>query len=200
MGELHAAERSIAEGAGAKRRAEFSTGRACAHAALRRLGVPDAPVLMLESRAPAWPSGLVGSVSHTNGCCAAVVGMSPPWLAIGLDVERDVALAPGLEARVCTTAERAWLVERPPAERGHWAKLFFSAKEAVYKCQHPLAGLRLGFQDVEVQLRGGEFSAVLGDARQLPPGCAFPRSLCGSFDRVEGFVVAGVAVPAAPAA
>jgi 4'-phosphopantetheinyl transferase EntD len=191
------AERGIVESAGAKRRAEFSTGRACAHEALRRLGVPDAPLLMLESRAPAWPAGRVGSISHTKGCCAAVVGRSPPWLAIGLDVERDVALVPGLEARVCTPAERAWLVERPAAERGDWAKVFFSAKEAVYKCQHPVAGLRLGFQDVEVQLRGGEFSAVLADAWQLPSGCGIPRSLRGSFGRVEGFVVAGVAVPAA---
>jgi 4'-phosphopantetheinyl transferase EntD len=135
-----------------KRRAEFGGGRLCARGALAALGFPSAPLLANEHRAPVWPAGAIGSIAHTNGYCAAVVTRSSDAIGIGLDVERDLPLDPTLEPRVCTAAERRWLDTQPPRERGRLGMLVFIAKEAFYKCQHPVTGEFLDFGDVEIAL------------------------------------------------
>src|SRR5690242_12311145 len=53
------------------RRKEFATGRACARAALARLGRPSAAVLRGPGGAPQWPEGVVGSITHCVGYRAA---------------------------------------------------------------------------------------------------------------------------------
>jgi len=195
LDELLPGERAGVAGAVPRRQAQYSTGRICARHALRRLGVPDAPLLARQDRSPAWPDGVVGSISHTDGCCAAVVGRASRWLAVGLDVERDIPLDPKLERRICTASESQWLAGHDPGERGALAKIFFSAKEAVYKCQHPLAGLQLGFQDVELELDAEHFCAVIAPTVPVPAGLEAVRRLSGRFRRVAGFVLSGVAVP-----
>ncbi|MGW2748808.1 4'-phosphopantetheinyl transferase family protein [Streptomyces sp. NPDC001450] len=60
-------EEAVIAGAGPKRRAEFTSVRACAHDALTALGVPPAPLLPDERGAPNWPSGVVGSMTHCTG-------------------------------------------------------------------------------------------------------------------------------------
>lgn len=193
---LHPEELRRVATARPRRQAQFSTGRACAREALARLGFPPAPLPAREDRSPVWPEGVVGSISHTDGCCAVVVGASPPWLALGLDVEGDAPLDAKLEARVCRPEERAWLAGRDDAERGALGKVFFSAKEAVYKCQHPLVGARLGFQDVALRLDPvlGVFDAEIRAA--LPAEHERLRRASGRFARAGGLVLAGVAVRA----
>ena len=50
-------EEAVVARAVGKRRREFSSGRACARAALARLGVPPAPLLPGLRGAPRWPDG-----------------------------------------------------------------------------------------------------------------------------------------------
>src|SRR5450631_452976 len=57
-------EEALVSDASPSRRLEFLEGRACAHAALRRLGYDEAPILRGKARQPRWPSGFVGSISH----------------------------------------------------------------------------------------------------------------------------------------
>lgn len=196
MDALHPAERRLVARAAPSRQDQFSTGRLCAREALAGLGLPGAPLLARPDRSPAWPEGAVGSLSHTRGCCAVVVGRRPPWRALGLDVEGGAPLAARLEARVCRPEERAWLAGRDSAERGRLAKLLFCAKEAVYKCQHPLAGARLGFQDVRVVLDAetGVFQAEILGA--LPEAQRGLQHLEGRALRVEEWALAGVALRA----
>ena len=54
------------------RAAEFAGGRQCAKAAMSALGVDDAALPVGSGRQPAWPDGVVGSISHTHGYCLAV--------------------------------------------------------------------------------------------------------------------------------
>jgi 4'-phosphopantetheinyl transferase EntD len=145
-------ERQHVQRAVRKRQAEFAAGRICARRALARLGIPPAPLLVDPDRAPCWPPGIVGSISHAEGICAAVVARAAHVTAIGLDLEGAAPLDSDLERLVATPQERRLLDGRAHLERGHTFKLLFSGKEAFYKCQHPRTRTFLDFQDVELDL------------------------------------------------
>jgi 4'-phosphopantetheinyl transferase EntD len=85
-----------------------------------------------------------------------VVGRSPPLQSIGLDVEVVRPLEPGVARLVLTDRERAWLDGQPPELREVLLVTFFCAKEAFYKCQHPVTAKFLDFDDVEVTMRRAE--------------------------------------------
>jgi 4'-phosphopantetheinyl transferase EntD len=137
-----------------KRRRDFHAGRACARAALRRLGVWAGALPIGADRAPLWPDGIVGSITHTRGYCAAAVAWRHDLAGIGIDAERRGAVSPALVARICTDTERRWLASAPPPEGGRcgdWLSLVFSAKEALFKSLHgALAGRFLDFQDARL--------------------------------------------------
>ncbi|WP_083754821.1 4'-phosphopantetheinyl transferase family protein [Bradyrhizobium murdochi] len=131
-----------------RRRREFAWGRHHAHEALRKLGFAPVPILSRVDRAPLWPSGVVGSISHSSSDCGAVVGISKNVLALGLDIEDQEPLEADLLPFVCTCEE---------IERKEWSssrfgpKLLFAIKEAVYKSYAPATGEFLDFQDVSVR-------------------------------------------------
>jgi len=113
----------------AKRRSEFLAGRLCAALALRALGAPE--TVGRRGRAPVWPAGVRGSITHTAERAIAVASGSV--LALGLDCER--LLAPAMAAEIAplvlTEAERR---RRPPGwDEARFLTLAFSAKEALYK-------------------------------------------------------------------
>jgi 4'-phosphopantetheinyl transferase EntD len=160
---LYPVEAAAVAGAVAERRREYATVRYCARRALRRLGVPAAPILRDEDRAPRWPAGVVGSMTHCPGYRAAVVARSSRLRGVGIDAEPHAAVpAPALEL-ILRDDER----ERLPALAGvhralHWDRIAFCAKEAVFKAWFPLTRRWLDFSDVSVALRpDGTFSAVL---------------------------------------
>src|SRR5207245_11366486 len=113
-------------------RREFAAGRACARAALHRLGFPRGPLLSGADRAPIWPAGAVGSITHCPGYCAAAVARRRDVRALGIDAELNEPLPDGVAELVCTETELTWTAMSAP--RGtHWQALIFSAKESVYK-------------------------------------------------------------------
>jgi 4'-phosphopantetheinyl transferase EntD len=148
---LHPDEERCVEGAVEKRRREFAAGRACARRALARLGVEGHPLLSDDRRVPVWPEGVVGSITHCAGYCAAAVARSRDLLALGIDAETSAPLAPRLSERICTPPELEHAAALPGGV-GRWAKLVFSAKESAFKCYFPLARSFLGFGDAEVRI------------------------------------------------
>ncbi len=140
------------QGAIPKRRAEFGTARVCAREALAALGLPPTALVPTGDRAPVWPAGVVGSITHTHGYCAVVVDRSPPMRSIGLDAELLRPLEEGTIELICTPAERAWIRAQPDASEVDLVLLVFSAKEAYYKCQYPLSSTVLDFHDVELRI------------------------------------------------
>ncbi|MDQ2093163.1 4'-phosphopantetheinyl transferase family protein [Rhodalgimonas zhirmunskyi] len=148
--DLFASEAAAMTRAVPVRRAEFAAGRRAAHRAMDDLGVLPAPVPMAADRAPEWPEGLVGSISHCEGAAVAVLGFSGVHAALAVDVEPDLGLPRDLHDLVCTEAERAWLSGLEPGARDRAARKLFSAKECVYKLQFAQGGKLLNFSDVEV--------------------------------------------------
>lgn len=172
-----------------KRRAEFGTARVCARKALARLGIAPISLVPHADRAPRWPDGIVGSISHTKNYCAVAVARGEHMQSIGLDVEQDKELSPDIIAMICTPAERT----RLPHARD--AVIYFAAKEAFYKCIYPLLRTFLDFQDVELEL---DWAARTFHGRIIKPELAAGASkhrLDGRFKRERGLVLCAVELP-----
>ena len=143
------------------RRAEFAAGRSAARDAMVQLGVAAKALPIGADRAPVWPDGLTGSISHCSGACMAVVGEAVEWAGIGLDVEPDQPLDPSLWDTILRTEERAFLLENQgvTANPGRQALKIFVAKEAVYKAQYSITKTLFGFDAIHIELNGNRFLA-----------------------------------------
>jgi 4'-phosphopantetheinyl transferase EntD len=190
-GGLLKAEQELVDGAAQTRVEQFTAGRVCSRIALARLGVAaTTPIPRGEDRAPIWPPGFVGSISHTDSWCAAAVARAEDVRAVGIDLEPSTPLKESLWRRVCTSKERDWLHELPAP--GLTGKIVFSAKEAVYKCQYPITGKFLGFHAVEIELGDGSFEAVFQqEASEFRPGDV----MSGRYLVEEGLVATACELP-----
>ncbi len=161
--ELYPEEAICIASAVPKRRREFAQGRLCARRALAALGIARFPLLSGKDRAPIWPEGVVGSLTHCGGYCAVAVARREEIPGLGIDVEAAEPLGQELVPLVCVAAELARLERSPESSRGLTAKLLFSVKESVFKCVYPITGVFLDFQDCEVMLdeRSGTFTAQM---------------------------------------
>jgi 4'-phosphopantetheinyl transferase EntD len=163
------------------RRIEFSAGRFCARMAMRRLGYPAAVVPAGADRAPVWPLGLVGSISHCRGYCAAVLAQCKHFRSIGLDVEQRGAVSPSLESSILRSEEIEMLRALAQADSMDWLTLYFSAKEATYKALYPLHRKLIGFHEVRICLdreKGTFIGDILAD---LPASLACPLRINGRY-------------------
>ena len=154
------AEEALVEKAVAKRQREFALGRACARAALEKLGLGDAVIGRDTNGAPLWPDGIVGSITHTKGYAAALVAESARFAGIGVDAERVGGVTRNLWPRLFDKAELDYLAALDDAAQACAATLIFSAKETSYKargCSGPLV-----FQDIRITAQADGFTAVRG--------------------------------------
>jgi 4'-phosphopantetheinyl transferase EntD len=170
------------------RRREFATARRIAHELLDEMGVARGQLLSGERRAPAWPAGVVGTISHARGVAAVALAPAPPIAAIGLDVEGADALSPELVDTVLTAVEKERFA-RADGDLGTWAKLAFCAKESAYKSWSPTLDAIPEFSDVEIEFGPDRTSFV---ARLIPRrGTDFAaRALRGRYARCDEHVYA----------
>ncbi len=133
-----------------KRVREFAAGRLCARRALERFGVTRVVLRAAADRQPLWPPGFLGSITHTEGFCAAVVAEGNALRGIGVDSEAADAVKAELWPSICVPAELDWIAEWPAGARKQAATLVFAAKEAFYKAQYPSTGEFMSFSDLEV--------------------------------------------------
>lgn len=173
---LFAEESAAVQRAIEKRRREFIAGRQYARSAMSQLGMRPVPITILPSRAPNWPRGLTGSISHSGDACVAVVAADSEFIGVGIDIEVSSPLPAELYATVCSSSELSsalYCVDQ--------AKMLFVVKEAFFKLYHPLTGYFLDFLDVTVRLDSslGTFSLTL---REGPPSVLGRRvfdGVCG---------------------
>jgi len=145
------------------RRQEFFAGRLCARRALAKIGIRNFPILMAYDRAPVWPPGIVGSISHADGYCGVAVAKRMEVESIGLDVERVCRLNSDCWRYICTQQELSWINSLPRECKQRNIALIFSAKECLYKCQYAISRRWLDFDDVSISVNSdtGEFEARL---------------------------------------
>jgi 4'-phosphopantetheinyl transferase EntD len=190
--DLFDVESAAVAGAVAKRRREFGAGRTYARAALAGLACPPQPIPVGTDRRPIWPRGFIGSISHCDHLCVAIAGRSEAYAGLGIDIEDDKPVEEGMRAIICRPDER----QRAPAGRlsTDGAKLSFVVKEALFKAYYPATSAFLDFHEVSVELdeRCQAFTATL--VSDDKPALAHSRCFAGRVGRVEGHLVAVVAI------
>ncbi|WP_043266747.1 4'-phosphopantetheinyl transferase superfamily protein [Streptomyces sp. CT34] len=198
--EMYPEERALVANAVPHRRREFGTVRNCARRALAAFGVAPAPVLPGPGRAPRWPDGVVGAMTHCTGYRAAAVARAADFRALGLDAEPNEPIGdPGVLGLVSLPEERAQIsrlaTHQPEIS---WDRLVFSAKESVYKAWYPLTGRWLGFEDARLTLDPSDATFT---ARLLVPGPVVDGRQLAEFTGRwligAGLVLTAVTVPAA---
>ncbi len=115
FGHLRDAEREYFASAVPKRVREATTARSCARLALKRLYLrepeltepPTEPVFVPRADgSPAWPAGVVGSMTHCAGYRAAAVGSAHRYAGIGIDVEPAVPLSAAVQELIVRDEEK----------------------------------------------------------------------------------------------
>lgn len=142
------AEAALLGRASPTRHRELAAGRGCARAALGRLRVDsDVAVLPGPGGEPCWPDGVIGSITHGAGICAAVTGRAAgPALSVGIDVAWHQALSTRVARRVLP--DGAARVARP--RDIYDDAVIFSAKESVFKAWYPLTRKALPFAQTRI--------------------------------------------------
>lgn len=186
--ELLPAERAGIERASDARQIEFSTGRWLARRLLAELGESAIAIPRNADRTPGWPPGWVGSITHSGSLCVAGLAPAARLHGLGLDLEPDESVKPGLERMICFGEELEWIAQAGEGEHGRRCRAVFCAKEAVYKAFHPTTGRVWRFAEVAVSidLAGEAFHARL-------PVDAPVEAIEGRLLRREGWILAGVA-------
>lgn len=152
-------EHALAASLSGKRRDAFTTGRWLTQQLQHQVIGSAAAVRRGEDRAPVWPAGCLGSITHTHDLVAAAVIRESEARAVGIDLEQQGRVREHLFPRVLTPAERDRMSALAEDARRNLATLIFSAKESVYKALNPLLKRYIGFQEVEVMLDARAFAA-----------------------------------------
>jgi len=146
---LTPAEFNFVANASDKRKKEFSTGRMCAKKALYDLNTSNTEILVGADREPIWPTGILGSISHSKHLTGAIVAKSTDFFAMGLDIEKMGAIQPDMWDLIYTQVEQSFLRKIPSAKLELFLTLLFSFKESFYKFQFPVTRQFIDFKDVE---------------------------------------------------
>jgi len=145
-GALTSTERKAIAGAIPKRRAEYAAVRQVARALIGELGYASVGILNGPGREPIFPTGIVGSLSHSEKFALAVVAREQAVGAVGCDVEPLLALPEGTVQLILTPDESRFVASQP----AWYGRLVFSVKEAFHKAQFGLTRMTPGFTDVQV--------------------------------------------------
>jgi 4'-phosphopantetheinyl transferase EntD len=164
--ELIGSELSAAASMSPERLAAFRLGRHCARMALKKQGLDNVELPLGLGRAPVWPYGFVGSISHTGSLALSAAAPSNVVSGLGIDVEKAGSLDLPLLEIICRPEEVAGLEEIGPPEIA--ARLLFSAKESVYKCIWPRLRRYVDFLDVGIEIDTHQHTYRIASSRTLP--------------------------------
>jgi 4'-phosphopantetheinyl transferase EntD len=131
---------------------EQAAGRNAARLAFEKTGAPELEILGSHPDGrPRWPAGWTGSISHDDEVAVAAVAPLQTHPAVGIDIERDGALAVRDAELVLTKDELAAARSRPEPDRA--VTLVWSAKESAFKAWSSALGGLPGVDPLEIHIR-----------------------------------------------
>jgi enterobactin synthetase component D len=136
------------------RRRSFLAGRASVMLAMRRHGMAEArSPAIADHRGPLWPSGIVGSISHSATHAVALVASDSVYRGIGIDLEECMtdamvdSVAPLVASEVL---DGSLHVDCASENLALAVTAVFSAKESLFKCLRPLTDDFFDFSDASM--------------------------------------------------
>lgn len=150
-----------------KRKAEFLAGRYCAQQALSQFGqarddaIAVKPITTAfangnipigDNREPLWPTGIVGSITHSNGFASVSLASSADVRSIGIDSEFLIneKTAAGVSSHILLEDEQYSRHQDVFESDRHYLTMVFSAKESIFKCLYPLVQTFFGFHAARI--------------------------------------------------
>lgn len=135
-----------------RRQVEFLFGRLAARDALSVLGLMREQVPIGVQRQPVWPSGVIGSITHTQGLAAAVAMRRGVYRGIGIDAEQviDVETCQSVSQIVAGRQELDYLHSLQELSLQMALTIVFSAKESFYKAAYATVGRIFDFSAIRV--------------------------------------------------
>ncbi|RZW00426.1 MAG: 4'-phosphopantetheinyl transferase superfamily protein [Rhodobacteraceae bacterium] len=139
-----------------RRAAEFAAGRRAARTALEAIGLERASLPVGPDRAPVWPEGATGSITHDRDLALAAAVSLSTASSIGIDLTEAAPLPDGVRERILRHRHEEHLTDME-------ARAAFSAKESLFKALAPHVGFVFGFSAavVHVDLERETFDAHL---------------------------------------
>ena len=139
-----------------------AAARLAARELLAQEGYPEWSLPRKHGDAPAWPTGLTGSISHSDEFAAAAIAQCGPVECVGIDIEPAEPLPAGVRETVVVAGDVAGSYPVEIVDR-----IIFCAKEASYKAVYPIDRRFLEFADVKVDLGSGIATTCYGRKLEL---------------------------------
>lgn len=135
----------------AKRKSEFLAGRYCVKQLAKRLKIPGADSIEVKigpHRAPIWPLGTLGSITHNTSTALCLLSNDASVGALGLDIENIVAeeLMGSISGQVCSQQEIELLLSKG-FDHCEAFTLVFSAKESIFKALYPMVSTYFDYKE-----------------------------------------------------
>tara|TARA_R110000823_G_scaffold79026_6_gene180045 strand:- start:327 stop:773 length:447 start_codon:yes stop_codon:yes gene_type:complete len=140
----------------------------------------------------------VGSITHTRGWAAAVIGQQQDYAGVGLDAEvimPDERALP-LCRQILTPSEQERFSAELTSQAGFFITLAFCLKETLFKALYPLVQQRFYFEHAEVLSWHPDGSARLRLLKTLSQEWTSHTELDAWFIREEHRLVSLIVVPA----
>lgn len=174
-----------------KRKSEFLAGRYCCKKALASIGIHNFDVVVGENRAPKWPAGVKGAISHNSHHAMVAITERTDILGIGIDIESVMSTKTMNDIKdAILREEEHHLLYVPQARAVVVSSLIFSIKESFFKAAYPSTGYYFDFDAITVDKIDYEakrfYLTVKQDLNpQVRPGMKFD----GLFDFVDEQVI-----------
>lgn len=138
-----------------KRKAEFLAGRYLAKQAAIALGRPECAFIEVKigpHRAPVWPAGFKGSITHDASTAICIMSDSDNVHSLGIDIEHIITddMMNDVASQVCEEQETQLIVSHG-IDKNTAVTLIFSAKESIFKAFYPRVGEYFDFDVVTLK-------------------------------------------------
>jgi 4'-phosphopantetheinyl transferase EntD len=134
-----------------KRKAEFLAGRYCCRQALANYQVANFDVAVGANRAPVWPVGIKGAISHNSHHAMVALTKNPDALGIGIDIESIMSAKTmnDIKDAILRGSEFEHLTVNDISPAGALS-LMFSFKESFFKAAYTSTGFYFDFDAVTI--------------------------------------------------
>jgi len=138
------------------RKIEFLTGRILLKDAIKTIlndEKADTEVGIGSSGMPLWPSGMIGSVTHTKSHVCVMVGLSQEHLAMGIDLEPLISSEKSQDLCPLVLGASELDLYRQDTNAMPFNQFFtrcYSFKEAIYKLLFPQIKTYIDFKEIVI--------------------------------------------------